>query len=289
MRNRAASCLQEHLLNRSHAIFQVTGGSVAAGTKVPEGDSASMQNRKLEFAHNDVTGSTLAGNAAFRNDSGAPKNDSMVHPGLINIEPIPIERPHSIAIADNDTNVTTAGPDEDWAALSTRGKEYDDIVPEEERNIFESPLNRNRGNPFLKEDTHSGNLSASLPASKQNETQSFQPEVMDLTPPRRSLASTPKREFTRPPGPQSSTGLAKPAPLATQLTTDEMNDIDDARNHEENYLRIDARAVTKGETFTEPSNVDIIIQNKRATSGKLRTTGVVLNEVPKLGVPKNLR
>lgn len=265
---------------------QGTGGSGAAETKVPGGDSASMKNSKLEFARNDVEGSTSAGNAVFPNDSGAPTNNSMVHPGLINIEPIPIETPDFIANGSaNATNVTAAGPDEDWAALSTHGKEYDDIVPEEERGIYQSPLNRNH-HTFLKEDVLSGNSSASLPTSRQNDTQSFHPEVMDLTPPRIGSASPTKREFTRSSGPLSSPGSVKPAPLATQLTTDEVDDMDDARNHEQNYLRIDARAVTKAETFTEPSNADIIIQNKQATSRKLRTTGVVLNEVPEVGVPR---
>ncbi|KAL3235950.1 hypothetical protein MRX96_048280 [Rhipicephalus microplus] len=233
MRNRIALCLQEYLVTVATLYLSQLVKVLLLEPRLLKGDSASMQNRKVEFAHNGGNRNTSAGNAAFNNDHGASQNNSMVHAGLMNIEPIPIERPDFIAIGDsNDTNVTTA---EDWAALSSHGKEYEDIIPEKERGIFQSRLNLNHNNSFLKEDALSGNLSASVPTPKRNETQSFEPEVMDLTPPR-GLTSASKREFTRSRSALSRPGSAKPAPLATDRTTDEIDNVDDARNQRRKLL-----------------------------------------------------
>lgn len=262
-------------------------GSGAAGSKSPERDSASIRNGETNFARNDVKESTSAYNAGIpkTNASGARNTNSKAHQGLMNIEPIPIERPDFMAVGDtNVTNMTT--PDDAWSALGTHAKEYDDIVPEGDRNIFQSAMNHSHNKTLLNDDTLSANLSASLPTLSQNETQNFEPEVMDLTPPKVGSVNPKKLALTRSPAPLSSPGSPNPGPLSPHSTWGETDDIDDVRNHEENFLRIDARAVTKAEAFTEPPNVDVLIQNKVATSGKLRTTGVVVNEVPKVGVPK---
>ncbi|KAH6940897.1 hypothetical protein HPB50_010151 [Hyalomma asiaticum] len=262
-------------------------GSGATGSKAPERDSVPVRNGATKFARNDVKEDASAGNTGIPkiNASGARNTNSKAHQGLMNIEPIPIESPELMAVGDtNATNATT--PDDAWSALGTHAKEYEDIVPEGDRNIFQSAMNHSHNKTLLNDDTLSANLSTTLPTLSQNETQNFEPEVMDLTPPKIGSVSPKKLVLTRSPAPLSSPGSPKPGPLPYHSTSGETDDIDDVRNHEESFLRIDARAVTKAEAFTEPPNVDVLIQNKVATSGKLRTTGVVVSEVPKVGVPK---
>ncbi|XP_049514635.1 uncharacterized protein LOC125941454 [Dermacentor silvarum] len=288
--NKVVSLKFAGVTSRANATVQRLDASSFAGSRVPERDSAPIQNEGSEFTQNNVRRSASTVNAAIPKlnaTEGVWKNTSKVRPGLMNIEPIPIERPEFIAVGDtNATNITTRGPDDDLAALGTHGKEYDDMVPEEERNIFQSALNHSRNAIRLKEDTITDNSSVRLSTPRHNEAQNFEPEVMELTPPRIGLASPTKRELTRSHGAMSSPASPEAGPLATHLSTNETDDLDDVHNHEENYLRIDARAVKKVDAFTEPSNVDIIIQNKVATGSKSRTTAVVLNEVPKVGIPK---
>ncbi|XP_075529190.1 uncharacterized protein LOC142560754 isoform X2 [Dermacentor variabilis] len=279
------------ITSSANATVQWLDASSVAGSRVPARDSAFIQNGGSELTQDNAKGSASAVNAAvpkLNASEGVSKNNSKVRPGLMNIEPVPIERPEFIAVRDaNATKTTTPGPDDGSTALGEHGKEYEDMVPEEERNIFRSALNHSRNATHINEDTIADNSSARLPTPRHNEAQNFEPEAMALTPPRMGSASPSKHEVTRSHGALSSSASPERGPLSTHLTTDETdNDLDDNHNHDENYLRIDARAVKKVDAFTEPSNADVIIQNKVATSGKSRTTAVVLNEVPKVGIAK---
>ncbi|XP_065309920.1 serine-rich adhesin for platelets-like [Dermacentor albipictus] len=262
-----------------------------AGSRVPERDSAPIQNGGSELTQDNAKGSASAVIPAvpkLNASEGVSKNNSKVRPGLINIEPIPIEGPEFIAVGDaNDTTTATPGPDDGSTALGEHGKEYEDMVPEDERTIFQSALNHSRNATHRNEDTIAVNSSARLPTPGHNGKHNFKPEVMELTPPKMGSASPTERELTRSHGTLSSSASPERGALSTHLTTNETdNDLDDVHNHDENYLRIDARAVKKVDAFTEPSNVDIVIQNKVAASGKSGTTAVVLKEVPKVGTPK---
>ncbi|KAK8758493.1 hypothetical protein V5799_003875 [Amblyomma americanum] len=272
--------------SRKRATIQEFEGNGNAAAPLPAGHPVVDKNKISASDPRNTSGRVADNSIGMENPGGK---------GLMNIEPIPIEGPEfNLSAEVNAANVTTPDATTDSVSQKTGPWNYEDIVPEEDRNILSSTLHREySGNATrFREEFGENSSSTGLPSSRlketSNSTQNFEPEAMHLTPPKVGLASPVKRAFTR-----SRRGMSTPRPPqssvpATNLSKDEKdNDFDDFHNAEDTYLRIDVRTVKKLEVPTEPSNVDIGIQNKVNKLDKsTASVPVAWNEVAPRGVIK---